>query len=282
MAKPNFIIIGAARSGTTSLFKYLECHPEIYMSDIKEINYFSNEKYWNKGLPWYESHFNHQGEKLIGEASTSYTSAPILGSVPERMYKTLSAVKLIYIVRDPIDRLVSHYMHRAHRGVETRTLSDIIENHDDDPLFWQGRYYYQIQRFLEYYEKTDLHVLNVSDLGENTVSAVDEIYKFLGVSAPNSLASPKSHHNVNASVTRKNSFGKKVLEFYHSHVEQVPYPYRFKKLFLSLAEFGAEKIEKADLDENQIRKLTAFYADDVKKLEDFSGLNIKSWRNYKV
>ena len=81
--RPNFILIGAARSGTTSLHKYLESHPEIFMSEIKEINFFSNERYWKKGINWYEAHFNKAKGKAIGEASTSYTNYPLIKDVPK-------------------------------------------------------------------------------------------------------------------------------------------------------------------------------------------------------
>ncbi|MEA3469299.1 MAG: sulfotransferase, partial [Thermodesulfobacteriota bacterium] len=117
--KPNFFLIGAARSGTTSLHKYLEAHPEIFMSEVKEINYFSNNRYWEKGINWYESHFKTATEKIRGEASTSYTNYPLIKDVPKRLFHYLPDAKFIYILRDPIDRFLSHYLHRIRRGVES-------------------------------------------------------------------------------------------------------------------------------------------------------------------
>ncbi|PAV24484.1 hypothetical protein CF392_16035 [Tamilnaduibacter salinus] len=75
---PNFIIIGAARSGTTSLFQYLDAHPQISMSPVKELNFFSRNIYETKGLSWYKRQFPcRKGTVVVGEASTSYTTYPV-------------------------------------------------------------------------------------------------------------------------------------------------------------------------------------------------------------
>ena len=122
------------------------------MSDVKEINYFSNEKAWRKGNTWYLDHFRNSNHFRVGEASTSYTSAPIIAHVPERIHRLLgSSVRLIYMVRHPVDRLVSHYLHRVHRGIETRALKDIVFSDQPEAMIWQGNYWFQIERYLEHF-----------------------------------------------------------------------------------------------------------------------------------
>ena len=98
--KPGFIIIGAARSGTTSLYQYMDAHPEIYLSPVKELNFFSNEKYWSKGFAWYESKFSgaRNSHRISGEISPSYSKAPFTEDVVQRIYEYSPEIKLIYIV----------------------------------------------------------------------------------------------------------------------------------------------------------------------------------------
>lgn len=278
--RPNFVIIGAARSGTTSLFKYLECHPEIFMSEIKEINFFSNQKYWSKGFDWYERHFDNTNKKRVGEASTSYSSFPTLPHVPQRIHEHLPKVKLIYLLRDPIDRFKSDYLHRVARSTEYRDAMDIIENYRDDSLFIQGKYFLQLQQYYEYFPQESVHILTTNSLKNKPAETVKAIYEFLEVDTSFSDVRLDSHHNKNSVVTRKNRFGNRVLHFYHNHIEQVAYPYRFKKLFLSLAEIGAVEVGPLELDEKAMQILTDYYREDVQQLKASTDLDLSEWRDY--
>lgn len=104
---PNFLIVGAARAGTTSLYYYLKQHPDVFMSPKKEIDFFDVDKNFEKGLDWYERYFEgYTGQKAIGEASPLYM---YLEKVPKRIAKVIPDVKLIFILRNPVDRAYSHY-----------------------------------------------------------------------------------------------------------------------------------------------------------------------------
>src|SRR3712207_3099155 len=105
------------KCATTSLHYYLNLHPQISMSEKKELDFFVREKHWDKGVEWYKSNFHGNGEtKIYGEASPNYTLHPIFSGVPERMYSVVPEAKLIYVVRDPIDRMISHYIHEYTKG----------------------------------------------------------------------------------------------------------------------------------------------------------------------
>lgn len=280
--KPNFLIIGAARSGTTSLFKYLENHPDIFMSEIKEINFFSNERYWQKGLDWYEKHFARATQKCIGEASTSYTCYPFRSQTPERIFKYLPDVKLIYLIRDPIDRFLSHYLHRVSRGSESREINDIIDNYQDDFLLTQGKYFLQLEQYLKHFPIDRIYLLSIENLKNDPEGTVKSIYKFLDIDTSISGLQSYSHHNANIKITRKNLLGKSILKFYLKNIEQAPYPYRIKKLFLKAAEIGAVEIKQQNLDEKQLIALKTYFKDDIKQLKQLSSLNLGEWRNYEV
>ena len=112
-------MIGGLKCGTTSLHHYLNLHPEIAMSRPKELNFFVAELNWELGVDWYRAHFP-AGAAVRGETSPHYTNRPRFEGVAERMRETLGAdARVIYMVRHPIDRLLSHYLHNVGGGYES-------------------------------------------------------------------------------------------------------------------------------------------------------------------
>lgn len=277
--KPNFMIIGAARSGTTSLHKYLEAHPDIFMSDIKEINFFSSNEIYKKGVKWYLRHFRGATERLVGEASTSYTLAPSRDDVPARIHELLGPIKLIYILRDPIDRLLSHYFHYVQRGQMRQSLDDLFTTKTHS-IFKQGCYAYQLSRYLAVFPRENIHILTVNQLKNEPEQTVSDLYQFLGVSNDVSNINVRKSHNANVAVTDKSSFGKKVLAFYHRQVEPRSFPYPVKKLFLKFAELGSTEAVVPELSHKQLDELLEYYGSDVKTLRDRFGVDVTEWRKY--
>jgi len=129
---PNFIIIGAQKCGTTSLHHYLDQHDEIVMSKVKELNFFNEELNWSKGLKWYEAHFQGEG-KMRGEASPHYTNYPMSPGVAKRMKEIVPDAKIIYLVRDPVERLISAYLDDVKGYLESRDIGEVFKNlkHND-------------------------------------------------------------------------------------------------------------------------------------------------------
>lgn len=276
--KPGFFIIGAARSGTTSLYAYLDQHPDILFSQVKEINFFSNPSIWKKGVAWYENQFDAaRNGQIAGEASTSYTSSPFLDHAPKRLAEYNSQARIIYIVRDPIDRMVSHYMHRVHRGMETRDFSDLIDNLENEPTAWQGRYHYQIEKYLEYFERNQILIIAFDDLHQSTETVVRSVFDFLGVDSNVSVSKPDKVYNSSSGTLRRSDFGRRLLRIYRRHVEQKPLPYAFKSQFLKLARLGASKQGKPELTSAQYGQLKKFYADDVEALKREFGIDTNRW-----
>lgn len=280
IVKPNFLIIGAARSGTTSLFQYLESHPDIFMSAVKEINFFSNEKYWALGPDWYFRHFSGATHKCIGEASTSYTSYPHSSYAPERIREYLPDARLIYVVRDPIERFISHYLHRVARGVETRDVRDIVENHPDDFLLQQGKYAYQLSRYTPLFPRERLHCLTIDSLRDDPTAAVTDIYRFLDVSTSLAQDLDYTPKNVNKRITRKSRFGRAVLQFYHRNIEQRQLPYAIKRSFSQLAEIGAKTIDKPELDDDLLATLVDYYRDDLQSFSRSFDVDTSAWKHF--
>src|SRR5438552_2073936 len=129
MPLPNLFIIGASKSATTSLHQYLCTHPEIMMSEPKEPHFFVEEVHWSRGWDWYTSLFaNGKKAKVLGEASGYYTWHPIFKGVPKRIAAHIPNPKFIYILREPIQRAVSHYWYYVHLLRERRPMLEALQS----------------------------------------------------------------------------------------------------------------------------------------------------------
>jgi hypothetical protein len=276
--KPNFFIIGAARSGTTSLYAYLDQHPEIFFSPVKEINFFSNPKIWRKSFKWYESHFNKaKNVKAVGEASTSYTVSPFLKEAPQRISDYRPDAKIIYIVRDPINRLISHYMHRVHRGLERRPFSEIIKNIEHEPTAWQGKYNYQLEQFLKLFNRKQVLILSFDNLHKSSQRTVRDIFSFLEIDSDFPVLNIENIFNSSSGTLRRSSLGIHILNFYRRYVEQKRIPFLIKKQFFKLSEIGSVKQNKPSLTDSEYQTLLEFYQQDSYKLSDNFGIDTSDW-----
>lgn len=109
---PDFVVIGAMKCGTSSLHEQLALRPGVHMSTPKEPNFFSDDDRWARGLDWYRTCFDGAGpDQIVGESSTHYTKLPTYPHTLERLARTLPEARLVYVLRDPIERMLSQYVH---------------------------------------------------------------------------------------------------------------------------------------------------------------------------
>lgn len=178
---PAFIIIGAMKAGTTSLYHYIASHPDIVRSAVKETDFFMSDETFSKGLDWYQSLFAGCG-RMAFEASPNYTKRDLFPGVPSRMHAVIPDVKLIYVLRDPITRVVSHYVHNYAHGRESRSFADAIRDPSSNYI-QTSKYFYQIQAYLEFYGRDALLLVESERLRDETAAVVQDIYEFLGLPA---------------------------------------------------------------------------------------------------
>ena len=176
---PNLVVIGAQKCGTSALHYYLGLHPEISMSDPKELNFFIKPDEWRRGLEWYEGHFTEDA-KIRGESSPNYTSFPRNKGVPRRMFKLIPEAKLIYLVRDPLERIVSAYIHNLSRRREKRALTTALA-HPRSTYLVRSSYQRQVDAFLDFYPAESLLILEQGDLLDRRAETLQETFRFLGV-----------------------------------------------------------------------------------------------------
>jgi hypothetical protein len=178
-AQPDFIIIGAMKCATTTLHEQLARQPGIVMSQPKEPNFFSDDANFAKGFAWYAAQFpKPRASCLLGESSTHYTKLPTYPRTVERMVRALPRVKLIYVMRHPIDRLISQYLHEWTVGRITVDLREAIDQHPE--LIDYGRYSMQLQPYLDAYGRDRVLPVFFGRLISQSQAELERIGRFLG------------------------------------------------------------------------------------------------------
>jgi len=207
---PNFIIIGAQRGGTTSLYQYITKHPKIIPALHKEIHFFDIN--FKKGVSWYESQFRQNfsfslifkkkkfKDHITGEASPYYIYHP---HVPKRISNIIPDVKLIVLLRNPIERAWSHYHHERRLGVEKLSFEDAIKeepkrlngepekmlvdenyysfNHQHYSYLERGIYIDQLERWEKFFSKKQILILSSEEFYSDPSKICQTVFDFLGL-----------------------------------------------------------------------------------------------------
>ena len=179
-ALPNLIVVGGLKCGTTSLHHYLNLHPEIGMSRPKELNFFVDELNWELGVDWYRSHFP-ESAPVRGETSPHYTNRPRFGGVAARMRETLGPeARIVYMVRHPVDRLLSHYLHNVGGGYEHRELAEAAAD-ADSAYVKRSLYGFQLEPYLEAFDPSRVLIVSREELADARDATVHRVFEFARV-----------------------------------------------------------------------------------------------------
>lgn len=176
---PDFIIIGAMKCATTTLHEQLARQPGIFMTEPKEPYFFSNDEVWAKGWQWYASLYDDAGEgDRCGESSTHYTKLPTYPHTIVRMRSHVPDAKLIYVIRHPIDRLISHFVHVWSERKVNVPIDEAITMHSD--LMDYSKYAMQIRPFLEAYGPGNVLLVFFEYLLAEPQTELERIVRFIG------------------------------------------------------------------------------------------------------
>jgi hypothetical protein len=180
-ALPTFVVIGAAKAGTTSLHAYLSQHPDIGMSIVKEPQYFSDPD----GAQWHDYYLSNFDEtkSVRGEASTIYSRHPTVPGVPERMAAAVPDMKIIYMVRDPVDRAFASYVEEMSHDIERRPpeVAFADASHPFNPYVSASKYAMQLRRYIDAFPDLRWLVVDMNDLRSEPQPTLDRICAFLEV-----------------------------------------------------------------------------------------------------
>lgn len=180
MTLPTFVVIGAMKAGTTSLYDYLAAHPQVFMATPKELHFFPLAKNWGRGRAWYESKFDDAGdEPARGEVSPSYSQVDVFPGCAERIAAMIPDARIVYLVREPIARMQSMYAHQVANGRERRPIVQAFR--EDDEYLSASRYAYQLDPYLAHFPADRVHVLTTEALRDDRRGTLSTLFRFLGV-----------------------------------------------------------------------------------------------------
>ncbi len=255
------------KAGTTSLHGFLDLHPELYMSKAKEINYF-NKYYYSRSSDWYEKQFS--GSMLSGEATPAYSWIHKYPEVPSRIYQFNPNVKIIYLLRDPIDRIISHLHHDLYRDrIKLEDIPEILFK--DSHYINSSKYWYQLSNYLKLFPSDQLCLIQTEDLRNKPYETLNEICKFLKVSSFN----PKTP------LKNRNTGSRRYLIKHHDFVHD-KFPKKLVKYYHWLFYFLNIKIERPKLSNEILEKLRNELNSDVDNLKKQipNHLDLTLWNNF--
>jgi Sulfotransferase family len=194
LRRPNLFLIGSMKSGSTYLSALLATHPAVFVTPVKEPCYFVDQRelrrawphMWRKGywrrVEHYLALFAAAGEAtVIAEASNFYSQVPAFGGVPERILSFSPDARFVYIMRDPVERTISHYWHRVRWSGEHRPLLAALRA---DPQYTDTSYYArQLSAYLQHVGRERIYTLTLEGLAEDMVGEMSRLYAWLGVDA---------------------------------------------------------------------------------------------------
>ena len=299
MTLPNFFIVGAAKAGTSSVFRYMEQHPDIYFPDVKEPGYFAfaeadisfqgpgDERLNNTVVTSMEDYLelfaDVKSEKMIGEASIVYLHNV---DAARRIKNLLPDAKIIIVLRNPIDRALSSYAHKVRDGYEK--VDSFMEafslGEERARLNWQHLWQYrdmsfyaeELERYFHAFPRENIAVYQYEELRDDPQKLLQNIFSFLGVD-PAFVPEMSVRHNVS---------GRPRYRLVHQFFRESSYlkiclkqlfPKKLRSKIRTQAMEKNISPEKNTISEVDMAKLKAIYRDDTLKAQKLIGKDLSGW-----
>lgn len=209
---PNLIGIGAAKCGTSALHAYLSAHPDIGMTTHKEVKHFGSAE-WLSGLKAYAELFDATFT-VRGETSPTYSMDPYIPGVPEQMAAVLPAARFVYLVGDPLRRIVSHWAEHRALTFERRSLEEALADAENpfNPYVAASRYGHQLSRYLDVVGAERVLVVDQRDLRDRRRETLQRIFTFAGVDGDHWVPEYEAEHNAAAEKLEPNRLGRWIVD----------------------------------------------------------------------
>jgi hypothetical protein len=265
---PTFLLIGAMKSGTTTLYWYLAEHPDVFMPALKEPNFFNH--HWHRGTGWYERLFAPAGEAIArGEASVKYTSFPQDTDSPRRMASVVPEVKLLFLARDPVDRIRSHYQHEVAALRERRPLVQALR---ENPIYLdRSRYGLQLERYLEHFSRDQLLVLRAESLFSAPLEVLPRLYSFIGVDPSWRPVGPPRRDNETARRFQLPVLVRRGIKLANEAGVYRHVPRGFKEAIRVVTQQRSRSVPEVRIPAALEADLRAELADDLRRLDEITG-----------
>ena len=273
---PDLFLIGAAKCGTTSLHAYLDTHPDIHMAALKELRFFQDPDHraWQG---FYEAQFA-SAAAVAGESSTMYTRSPALPGVAERIAAAVPDARLIYMVRDPVDRAVASYLEERFQTLDPRPVEEAFADLEDpyNPYVAGSRYAEQLGLYLQHFPAEQLLVVPLADLQGDPDATMERIFRFLGVDPGHSVDTTR-RHNEGASKYEYGGVAARLRRGVGGRVVR-----RMPPRAREAAQGAARRLLSRPLDRPQLseplrRRLESVLAEDAARFRAMTGLPLADW-----
>lgn len=285
---PDFFLLGAAKSGTTSLHHYLRQHPTLYLPEVKELDFFNaSAEQFETNLDWYLQYFQEAGERLTGEATPLYFRRPDI--VPGRMHRLYgeSGPQCILLLRDPAERAYSHYLHKVSQGTESLSFEEALEDEHKRPeqkrkawksYFQDGLYAERLEAWYDHFSPERFLILLSSDLREHPQVTLRSVFQFLGVDPEINIdTSPR----LNRTVERQSRMLGSLLSVLPSWLPPLLRSWTPESLRLwmeQLVRRGAKSDrDRPELDPQIERQLRLAYETDIRRLAHLTERDLSGW-----
>ena len=293
--KPNFIIIGAMKAATTSLYTYLKQHPDVFMTAIKEPMFFNNFQNNNnfkilgrktKKITTFEQYYPLfdavKNEKAIGEASPTYISSE---NCPNLIQQHLPNVKIIAVLRQPVARAYSNFLHARRANRESISDFETAFNKETErktenwsPLYHyksKGYYTEQLERYFTLFPKENIKVLLFEDLVNNPIETTQELFKFLNI---DKSFIPETSKKANVSGTPKGIFGWIIMKLrYYNLIPNIQFSNYLPDFMIQFIFNSAYKKARPLAPEIKKRLTHTYYKQDILKLEKLIEKDLQHW-----
>ena len=269
MKGPDFIIIGAMKSATSSLHVQLASHPGIFMSEPKEPNFFSDDTEYRRGTDFYLSLFADASKAdLCGESSTHYTKLPDYPETIPRMKALLPDVRLIYVMRHPIDRLVSHYIHQWTQNVMRCDINEALDRYPE--LIHFGRYSYQLEPYFAAFGKSSVLPVFFAAVKGQPQRELERVAQFIGYQGPVLWKEELGAQNVSSERLRR-------FRGYRLFVDSPPMTF-LRRTFIpqSVRDIVKERLsmkQRPVLRESNVARLESIFDEDLELLSQWLGVD---------
>lgn len=296
MMLPNFLCIGAPKSGTTSLYDVLKQHKDVFLPSFKEPHFFDSDESWNKGVAWYQSsYYAKASHQCVGDFTPTYLSNNL---APGRIQEVLgNQVKFVVILRNPIDRAYSHYLHTQRDQHEKLSFSEALEEEEqrlhnfrkkNDHIGMirfayqeQGMYAKQLARYFRLFDREQFYITTFDDFVSKQEQVIKEICAFLGLQEQEGmqyvLQSNKSSEARSVAlknVIKKPSMIKKIAKWL------VPSFAIRQKLRNYIQALNNKSIDKKPLSEIDRKNCyQRYFRQEVQSLEDLLSINLTHWKH---
>lgn len=270
---PDFLIVGAMKSGTSTLRDHLRRHDEVFIPP-GEVHFFNkDERYEERGVSWYRAQFEAaRPDQVIGEKTPTYSYQQ---NVPARIHAMLPEVQLVWIFREPVSRAYSNYWHAVTEGAEPLPFEEVVRREDEilEQNIWRGylersRYIDQVERFLESFDLEQMHFIVFESFVSDPAPELERLCDFIGASPPSDEVTRSIRSHVRKKLPRSIGLEHKARDWFGHD----------SAFYRAVQTLNRKRVDRyPPLDSDLRTELSRQFEPLNTRLADLTGLDLSPW-----